>query len=125
MYSADACTFQPGTCSLQALSRCAIVLICAAAMFATVGCAGTERLTAVPANEKVRALPLGLANARFFPATQADSLFAEADWQDLVDEASAVRQKYQPTLVGLVANPTLSEPACGANCLGSLFRSNS
>jgi hypothetical protein len=47
-------------------------------MFATVGCAGTERLTAVPANEKVRALPLGLANARFFPATQADSLFAEA-----------------------------------------------
>jgi hypothetical protein len=46
-------------------------------MFATVGCAGTDRLTAVPANETVRALPLSLANARFFPATQADLLLAE------------------------------------------------
>jgi hypothetical protein len=54
-----------------------MVLFSAVATFAMGGCAGTERLTAVPQDMTVRALPLGLANARFFPVTQSAELIAE------------------------------------------------
>jgi hypothetical protein len=54
-----------------------MVLFSAWATFAMGGCAGTERLTAVPSDMTVRALPLGLPNARFFPATQSAELIAE------------------------------------------------
>lgn len=63
-------------------SRLAKALVSALILFAIAGCAGTERLTAVPANETVRAWPLGLANARFFPSTQGAELLAEGTKAD-------------------------------------------
>jgi hypothetical protein len=58
-------------------SHSAKALVSALILFAFAGCAGPDRLTAVPPDETVRALPLGLANARFCPATQSAELIAE------------------------------------------------
>jgi len=41
------------------------------------GCASLDRLPPAPAADTVRALPLGLANARFFPFQQRDALTEE------------------------------------------------
>ena len=43
------------------------------------GCASLERLPSVPAAETARALPSGIANARFFPLKQRDELIAEGE----------------------------------------------
>jgi len=64
-------------CELSGFARSARALASALILFAIAGCAGPERLTAVPPDETVRALPLGLANARFFPSTQSAELIAE------------------------------------------------
>jgi predicted patatin/cPLA2 family phospholipase len=64
-------------CAFSGFSRSAKALASALMLFAIAGCAGPERLGAVPPDETVRALPLGLANARFFPATQSAELIAE------------------------------------------------
>jgi len=42
------------------------------------GCSTPTRMTAVPYDETVQALPLGLPNARFFPVRQSDDLLREA-----------------------------------------------
>lgn len=61
----------------QSLSFAAtmIVMLCALAI---AGCASIERLPAVPAADTTRALPLGLANARFF-LEQHSAIVAEGE----------------------------------------------
>ena len=54
--------FRSGGLSLRA--RAWFVVLCG---LAVAGCASPERLPPVPAADTARALPLGLANARFFP----------------------------------------------------------
>lgn len=41
------------------------------------GCASPERLAPVPSTDTTKALPLGLANARFFPGAQTAEMLAE------------------------------------------------
>jgi predicted acylesterase/phospholipase RssA len=55
------------------------VWIAAFLVLAVGGCASPERLAPVPSADTTRALPLGLANARFFPGTQHDEIVAEFD----------------------------------------------
>ncbi|MGE0154027.1 MAG: patatin-like phospholipase family protein [Reyranellaceae bacterium] len=43
------------------------------------GCSGPERLSPVPAMQSERAHPLGLANARFYPGTEADQMTKEGE----------------------------------------------
>ena len=55
------------------------VWIAASFMLAAAGCASPERLPPVPSADMARALPLGLANARFFPLVERAPFIAE--WQ--------------------------------------------
>jgi predicted acylesterase/phospholipase RssA len=50
-----------------------VALLCLGAM----GCASLERQPSVPAADTVKAQPLGLPNARFFPTEQRDEFIAE------------------------------------------------
>ena len=65
------------------------------------GCASPERLPPVPAADTVRALPLGLANARFFPTVQLSEMIAEG-------QQSLTRQKQA---LGLTAPDAPLPPA--------------
>jgi hypothetical protein len=61
--------------NLQRLVRLALV----AAVLGLAACSGPERLSAVPAAQTERALPLGLANARFFPDAAANGMQVEGE----------------------------------------------
>jgi hypothetical protein len=63
-----------GRLALQARAWLAAFLV-----LTVVGCASPERLPPVPSADTVRALPLGLANARFFPLAERAQFIAE--WQ--------------------------------------------
>lgn len=82
MSCGDITSFCPIIRDFGGFSRWAKALVPALILLAITGCAATDRLNAVPANETVRALPLGLANARFFPATQGAELLAEGTKAD-------------------------------------------
>jgi hypothetical protein len=64
-----------------AMTRSAISVRIAAIsiLLLVTACASLERLPAVPASETSKAQPLGLPNARFFPAQQRDDLIAEGE----------------------------------------------
>jgi hypothetical protein len=64
--------FHLGRLSLRARAWLAACFVLAAA-----GCASPERLASVPAADVLRALPLGLANARFYPEDQPAELLEE------------------------------------------------
>ena len=51
--------------------------IAAVFVVAAAGCAAPERMAPVPDADTTRALPLGIANARFFPGTQLAEMTAE------------------------------------------------
>jgi predicted patatin/cPLA2 family phospholipase len=63
---------------------------CVAAFFvlAAAGCAAPERMASVPSADTVRALPLGIANARFFPGVQVAEL--KAEWELALDRQRQV-----------------------------------
>src|SRR5262245_56544995 len=61
-----------GRLSLRARAWFAAFFVLAAA-----GCASPERLPAVPPADMLRAMPLGLANARFYPEEQPVELLTE------------------------------------------------
>jgi hypothetical protein len=61
-----------GGLSLQARAWFAALLVLAVA-----GCASPERLPPVPSADTARALPLGIANARFFPLVERAQFVAE------------------------------------------------
>jgi hypothetical protein len=65
------------------------------------GCASPERLPPVPTADTLRALPLGLANARFFPTVQLSEMVAEG-------QRSLTRQKQA---LGLTAPDAPLPPA--------------
>ena len=46
-------------------------------VLAIAGCASPERLPPVPTADVTRAVPLGIANARFYAGSQRDELLAE------------------------------------------------
>jgi hypothetical protein len=46
-------------------------------LLALAGCASPERMAPVPTADVLRAMPLGIENARFFPGEQHDALLAE------------------------------------------------
>lgn len=54
-------------------------LVVALFVLAATGCASLERLPSVPPIDTVKAQPLGLPNARFFPAVQRDEIIAEGE----------------------------------------------
>jgi len=60
-------------------SRSAVLPVIATLVVATLlaACSSPTRLPPVPREDVSRAMPLGLANARFFPATERDALLAE------------------------------------------------
>jgi predicted acylesterase/phospholipase RssA len=64
--------FDLGRLSFRAGAWLAALLLLALA-----GCASPERTAPVPVADTTRALPLGLANARFFPAAQGAEMIAE------------------------------------------------
>ena len=68
--------------------------------FSTIGCSIPERGPAVPRAETARALPLGLANARFFP---------DADPTPAIEEGMAALQREEATL-GFAGNPNARLP---------------
>ena len=70
------------------LRRAAILATLIAGLSAT-GCSVPERGPAVPRADTARALPLGLANARFFP---------DADPQPAIEEGEAALQREKTTL---------------------------
>ncbi|MGH6932234.1 MAG: patatin-like phospholipase family protein [Dongiaceae bacterium] len=65
-------SFHIGRVSLRARTWVAVLFL-----FAIAGCASPERMAPVPAADQARAMPLGLANARFFPGEQHAELLAE------------------------------------------------
>jgi hypothetical protein len=71
----------PGWCHafLQPLSRLsrAPLIVTVALVLLLAGCSSPARLPPVPRADVQRAMPLGLANARFFPSLQRDALEAE------------------------------------------------
>jgi predicted patatin/cPLA2 family phospholipase len=64
--------FHRGGFSLRARAWFAVLFVLAVA-----GCASPERLPPVPSADTTRALPLGIANARFFPLVQRAEFIAE------------------------------------------------
>jgi predicted patatin/cPLA2 family phospholipase len=52
-------------------------LIAAAFLFTVAGCSSADRLQPVPTADTAKAFPLGLANARFFPAKEKAALLVE------------------------------------------------
>jgi predicted patatin/cPLA2 family phospholipase len=81
-----------GQLTLQARTWLAAFLV-----LTVVGCASPERLAPVPSANSSKALPLGLANARFFPLVEREQLIAE--WQQ-----SLQRQRQ---VLGLAPDATL------------------
>jgi len=59
------------------VTRRASLFVAAALAVGLGGCSTPERLPPVPAADAIRAQPLGLPNARFFPGAQHDALLAE------------------------------------------------
>ena len=83
--------------STAAIAHLKFALVAVMAAFIMAGCALPTRLDPVPAYETEQALPLGLANARFFPAAQPAAL---------LKEATAAAQRQRKTL-GLPPDATL------------------
>ena len=63
---------------LGRLLRLAKLWLAALFVLTAVGCASPERMAPVPSTDTLRALPLGLANVRFFPKQRAEDM---AEWQ--------------------------------------------
>ena len=58
-------------------------------VLAVAGCASPERLPPVPSADTAKALPLGLANARFFPLVDRAAMIAEWEQCPQAPEAGA------------------------------------
>jgi hypothetical protein len=68
--------------------RWAKACVAALLVLSAAGCAAPERMASVPSADTVRALPLGIANARFFPAAQVAEM--KAEWELALDRQRQV-----------------------------------
>jgi len=78
------------------LRRLASFVVLAIASAIAAGCSIPPRGPAVPSSDTVRALPLGIPNARFFADDDPDAMLAEAA-RALERERAALRAAGQPT----------------------------
>jgi hypothetical protein len=75
-------------------ARAWLVALC---LVTLAGCASPERMASVPSADTTKALPLGIANARFFPGAQVAEM--KAEWELALDRQRQVH--------GLTAEATL------------------